>query len=459
MSIIPDLAAADLELARRALMDFVPWSTRTWPKPYTKPLHLKDLVDELQLIATGEVVHLVAAAPPQHAKTETVVRAIAWLLWLNPALTISYSSYSARRSRSISRKVRDLVEQLGVRLRSRLLDEWRTEQGGGMLAAGVRGPLTGYAVDVAFVDDPYKNRKDAESAAYNEALWDWVQDVLLTRGHAKTSYIIFATRWTPRDLSGELLREGGWKWLNLPAVSKSGEPLWRARWSKEQLEARKQKLMRRSAYTWDSLWMGNPRPRGATVFTGEPGTYTELPKVYRAAFGTDLAYSVKTSADSSAVVKLLMDRAGLIYVAHVAVMQVQPRRFKRVCRRLHRKEPGAPWLWYTSTTETGTADLFNEKPFAVPLEARIASQHGDKRTRALPFADAWNAGRVLVPKKAPWLDDFLTNIFDFTGADGGTDDDVDAAVAAYDLLAGDEADADEDVTEPSAMRKPSLYNG
>ena len=49
-------------------------------------------------------------------------------------------------------------------------------------------------------------------------------------------------------------------------------------------------------------------------------------------------------------------------------------------------------------------------------------------------AAAWNRGDVLVPTDAPWLDEFLAEVLSFTGLNDDHDDQVDAAVAAYDLL-------------------------
>lgn len=90
------------------------------------------------------------------------------------------------------------------------------------------------------------------------------------------------------------------------------------------------------------------------------------------------------------------------------------------------------WRWYTSTTEKGVADLFDDGDEAVPVQAVQAK--ASKLIRAQRYAAAWNAGKVLVPKSAPWLEEFLAQHAAFTGADGGRDDIIDAAVAAFDEL-------------------------
>jgi predicted phage terminase large subunit-like protein len=59
---------------------------------------------------------------------------------------------------------------------------------------------------------------------------------------------------------------------------------------------------------------------------------------------------------------------------------------------------------------------------------------GDKFIRAQPVAAAWNAGKVLVPRSAPWLEAFIAEVCGFTGIDDDHDDQVDALAAAFDVL-------------------------
>ena len=68
----------------------------------------------------------------------------------------------------------------------------------------------------------------------------------------------------------------------------------------------------------------------------------------------------------------------------------------------------------------------------MPLQ--ILPPKGDKFVRAQNYAAEWNAGNILVPKFAPWLDAFLSEHAGFTGKDGDEDDQVDAAVACNDVL-------------------------
>jgi len=434
MSALPSIAvsdalAAQAALARRSLQDFVPLSTRTYSRPY----HLAPLTAELEAVFLHKKpARIVCHAPPRHGKTDTVLRFIAWCIWQNPRIRIAYVTYGANLSVEKARVVRDLVKELGVELVSERLDAWQTKAGGGMWSTGVGGPLTGKGFDIIIIDDPFKNRVESESPTYRDRVREWFRAVARTRLEPGGSVIVFATRWHPDDLSGTLVKEK-YRYVHLPAIDKKGRALWPERFDVAALREIEADV---HSYTWDSLYQGRPRPRGATVFKGVH-TYTELPKSYEAAFGVDLAYSVKRTADHSAVVKMLYAR-GYWYVTWAHRAQVRARVFKKRCRRLHIKERGAPWRWYGATTEAGAADLFNEPPRAVPLE--FVKAEGDKFVRSMNYADKWNRGRVLLPVDAPWLDEFVAEHLGFTGVNDAEDDQVDAGTACFDLLGESDAE-------------------
>ena len=421
---LPSLTEIDAEFARRHLMDFVPWCS----PGFVRPEHLAPFVSRLERAIRGEPQRVAVHAPPQHGKTDAALHGIAWALRQNPKLQGAYATYGDRLARKKSRRARNLAERIGVQLGAEALNDWETSAGGGLLATGVCGPLTGFSkVDLLIIDDPYKNRQEAESSARRQAIEEWWDDVADTRLWPNSSAIVFMTRWHPSDLAGYLIKQHGFEYVKLPALDEDDNALWETgSWPASRLKEKRQ----RSPYAFASRFQGEPRARGETVFDAAT-TFTELPKVYRAAFGVDLAYSAKTSSDWSVAVKMLKAQ-GKYYVTHVERRQERVARFKRRCRVLHRGEKAAPWLWYTSTTEQGTADLFQEGPRSVPLEPRIA--RADKLVRAQRYAEAWNAGEVLVPKNAPWLKQFLEEHQDFTGVGDESDDTIDAAVAAFDLL-------------------------
>jgi predicted phage terminase large subunit-like protein len=291
--------------------------------------------------------------------------------------------------------------------------------------------LTGHGIDVLICDDPVKSRLEAESSTYRERLVDWWRDVAATRIEPGGSAFVFMTRWHPDDLSGHLIGEG-FDSILLPAIDDDGRPLWPERWPLEALEERRSEV---GEFTWASLFQGAPRPRGGRVF-GDVSTYAQLPASFRAAIGLDLAYSEATSADYSVAVRMAR-KGDLFYVVDVMRKQEQAPRFKALCSAWNGRHPTDPWRWYAAGVERGAASFFREPP-AIPLN--VMAPLGDKFVRAISYAAAWNAGRVVLPERAPWLDAFVAEHAGFTGRNDKHDDQIDAAVAAFDQLNCGEAD-------------------
>jgi predicted phage terminase large subunit-like protein len=407
---------------------------------FAAPRHLDPLVQKLEASWTRPV-RCSAHAPPRHAKTDTVLAFIALTLRRQPWRTLGYVSYSAQISLSKSAKARRWALAAGVKLApgAQRLSEWRTTEGGGLLATGIGGALTSHGLDGLFVDDPYKNRQQAESTAYQAMVRDWSDDVAETRLEPGASFFIFHTRWVVNDLIAHVHDTEGSLFephIKLPAVNERGEALWPERWP---LEALKPKML--NAYAWASLYQGDPRPRGGKVFENV-FYYDELPKEgYQLAIGIDLAYTKKKHSDWSVAI-VMMRRGRTYYVVHVERRQARAPEFRGVLVVLHRRYPHAPLKMYAGGTERGSIDLMAAPPRrddgeddedrdeGVEIDADPATQ--DKFLRAQPLAAAWNDGRVLVPRNAPWLKDFLEELSKFTGIDDDTDDQVDGGAAAFD---------------------------
>lgn len=442
-SLLPELAAKLLAQRRatkaqvqRQPMTLAEWVTRIpvlSAKGYVKPLHLAPLLSELERIQRGEQVRIVCHTPPRGAKTETLLSAVSWWLDRHPDWEIAYCSYNATQARSKAVKARDWAKAMGVPVVRDTVVEWRTPQGGGCIARGVGEGITGQGVDVAIVDDPVKDRQEAESALKRQRCLDWFNEALFTRGNPSSaakpkprSIIVNMARWHPDDLAGTLVKQG-WRYIKLPALDE-GRSFWPEMWTPSQLEEIRAQL---GPYSFEALYQGSPRPRGGAVF-GDPWVFTEAPVNYRAAIGLDLAYSESTASDWS--VAVVMARLnGYFYVLDVVRSQQRAPEFVSTVRQLGQRYPTARMRWYGSAIETKGLGPFI-RPSLPKLEALTTTS--DKFIRAQPYAAAWNAGKVLLPDGgAPWLNQFVDEHVNFTGVADLHDDVVDAAAAAYDALA------------------------
>ena len=425
-SLLTHLAARlteDGTTASPGLLEFIPAVSPT----LEQPLHLAPIVEAIESTPHRER-RIVISTPPQHGKTKTVIHGLVWLMTRDPRKRHGYVTYESTRAEEMSREAQWVARATGVKTEgSRRI--WRVAgQAGGMIAAGIGGPLTGYGIDgVLVVDDPVKNRAEAESTTYRERTHQWFRDVAMSRVHPGASVLVILTRWHPDDLGGRLIGEG-WEHINLPAIDDAGRALWEARRPVAWLERQRAEG---GEYTWASLWQGQPRPRGGQVFH-DVTFYDAAPTTgYRAAFGVDLAYTAKTSSDYSVVVTLAADDS-FYYVLDVARQQVRAPQFGVTLGGVRGRYPFAPMSWYCIATEQGVADLLNALNPKIHVRA-VPTTH-DKFVRAQPVAAAWNEGKVLVPRDAPWLDAFVAELATFTGMNDAHDDQVDALAAAFDLL-------------------------
>lgn len=422
-------AAAELELRRRErlrrlpLQSFIP----TLSPKFQAPSHLSILTSTLER-AEREPVRVVVSTPPRMGKTETLLHFVPWLLGRHPERQIAYISYAQRFAEKKSRKARELARRANVPMAADAQSraDWRTSiDDGGVWTTSIGGSVTGEGFHLMLVDDPVKDRATAESAIERDKAWDWFNDTAFSRLEPNGSCIVNMARWHEDDLAGRLVKDG-WSELTLPAISDAGESLWPERWPLDRLREIERQL---GPYGWASLYMGEPRPRGASVFR-DVVFYDALPNTYRVAVGIDLAYTAKTHADYSVAV-VLAESDGKYYVLDVRREQVALPEFTKTLRVLRDGYPGARWLWYTSSTEKGLADQLREGA-GFPLLGEIAA--ADKFVRAQPVAAAWNAGAVLVPRQAAWLSAFVSEVCGFSGVADKHDDQVDAFAAAFDLL-------------------------
>lgn len=394
---------------------------------YSRPDHLAPVVELLEA-AEKQPVRAVVACPPRHGKTELLLHAIAWRLARNPAVRIAYVGYSVDFARSKSRRARWLAQAAGVQVLedASRLEDWRTPAGGGLLATGIGGALTGHGVDLLIADDPVKNRVEAESPRHRQMVWEWWTDVAMTRLEPGASAVVVMTRWHEDDLAGRLVREG-WPYVCLPALDAAGRALWPERWPAEELEKIRRSI---GEYSWSSLYMGRPVPRGGALFQGV-WTYRTLPDGVRYAIGVDWAYSVRSHADYSVAVVMACD-GDRYYVADVFRRQVTLPEWLDVLRVVRARYPAASWHSQIGGAEQGIVDLARREGLPIRASKAVA----DKYIRWQAFAAAWTQGLVLVPERAPWLEPYLDELLSATGLGDEHDDQVDASVAAFDALHG-----------------------
>lgn len=472
------------------LMDFVP---RAWPG-FAKPTHLSKLAAAIER-SVGEAVEMCFSVPVRHGKTTLMVAAVVWLLLAKPDAQILYVSYAhGFASRQVARALA-IARMLGIPIDRESRDDWTTMFGGRVKATGITGQLAGEGFTHIFVDDPHKNRAEAESQVIREgvieAFWN---DIYTRQVPSGTSIFIVHARWHPNDLIGVVSRgEKPFAYVNFPALDALGKALAPFMWAAEKLEEIKAKV---GPYVWASLYDGNPRPRGGTLFrriaTAAIEALLEATGPSAFCIGLDFARTAKTRSDHHAAVVMRKSAAtrktaqgktvwmrdvleavemrGTLTDQREESGDVVDPGFTRELARLARAYPGARWAWYAARSEEWLAETVqkavNEELAASGDRTRIRIRilditSRDKWLRAQGWGATLNGGLARIAsygretddddRKREHMDALVAEHNEFNGQAGNKDNLVDAAVAAHDDL--------DDVTPGSGGSPPPRPRG
>ncbi len=180
------------------------------------------------------------------------------------------------------------------------------------------------------------------------------------------------------------------------------------------------------------------------------GAWQDCPPGYRApseatasasCVGIDLSYSGTGDRAACVAVSVRPELPDVYYVREAWSGPRELRDLRRVLLAWVARYPDAPLASFVSGTEARVLGLLSEESRdaatgerfpGVTVVGMMASE--SKAARAAATAEAWNAGRVILPRGAPWVDRFVRSVQTFSGRDGEHDDEVDALVSAVEFL-------------------------
>lgn len=303
------------ELARRRLLDF---TTFNFPE-YKVNWHHRVIAEKLDAVERGDIKRIIFVLPPRHGKSEEVsVQFPAYAIGKNKDRNIIEASYSGDLATDFGRQVRNIIASdnykkifpdVTLAEDSQAKGKWNTNGRGAYNAVGVGGATTGKGADILIIDDPIKNRQDAESAVIRESNWQWYTSTARTRLSPDGAIIIVMTRWHDDDLVGRILRSENahlWEVVHFPAIAtedeefrKKGEALWADHFTLEKLEETKRDI---GTYDWSSLYQGNPIDSESQEFRKDMLRYRTEEQIQDKRLNRyltiDLAFSDKETADN-----------------------------------------------------------------------------------------------------------------------------------------------------------------
>jgi hypothetical protein len=237
----------ELDRVERCRESFLFFVQQMWPG-FISGKHHGIMAEAFERVASGELKRLIINMPPRHTKSEFASYLLpSWFLGKYPEKKIIQTAHTAELSVGFGRKVRNLVSSeefqkiFDTRLSSdsKAAGRWNTHKGGDYFAIGVGGAVTGKGADLLIIDDPHSEQeaKQGNPAVYDH-VYEWYTSGPRQRLQPGGAIIIVMTRWSKRDLSGQILKNAEkdgvneWEVIDFPAILPSGTPLWPAFWKK-----------------------------------------------------------------------------------------------------------------------------------------------------------------------------------------------------------------------------------
>jgi predicted phage terminase large subunit-like protein len=331
-------------------------------------------------------------------------------------------------------------------------NRFENDKTGYRLSTSVGGSGTGEGGDVLVVDDP-QNASEAYSEAKVMATQEWWDNTMSTRGNnPKTvAKVIVMQRLAENDLSGHVIKQGGYEHLMLPMEFESdrkvitsigwedprteeGELLWPERFDPASIKELKTRL---GTYGFAGQMQQRPAPKGGGMFKrawfevvrAAPSKFVRVVRYWDRAATED---KPGKDPDYTVGVKMGKDIDGVHYVLDVCRMRESSLKVQTaiknaatqdgfLCKIGLEQDPGQAGK---SEVEYLIRQLagFNVKAYLV--------QH-NKTTRASPLSAQAEAGNIKLVE-GPWNEAFLKELETFPLGDH--DDQVDSASGSFNML-------------------------
>lgn len=440
------ITEARIELARQKYKHYLVY---THFGKYKLAPHNELLADKLDSVERGEVKRLMVFMPPRHGKSMTISETFpSYFIGKNPERRVIEASYGDDLAIKFGRMNKSKIDSYGEELFGITINKKNASNKnfgidghrGGMISSGIFGTVTGEGADLLIIDDPIKNRVEANSETYRNRVWDEWQSTLYTRLHPGGAVIVVLTRWHEDDLAGRLLRlePDVWDVVSLPAEAEEndilerepGSPLWASHgFDSVWIETTKRAV---GSQAWASLYQQRPSPAEGSIFHRKwwkfykilPTRFDELIQSWDCAF--------KDNNDSDFVVGQVWGRIGAdVYLVDqvrdrmditvtMKAIESLSKKYPKASRKLVEDKANGPAIIQM---------LKNKVPGLIPV-----NPEGGKTVRAQAVSPFFESGNVYIPEPslAPWVHDYMEEFAVFPN--GKHDDSVDSTTQAINRL-------------------------
>ena len=387
--------------------------------------------------------------PTHNSKSSMVTLAFPlWLIFQNPNVQIMIVTGSPQLAEKFGIQLREYVRNLGsyfnvylsdVKSASTHLmfcDVHKNLYRGNLILANSGGGITGQDADYLIVDDPYRGNDEEFTPGALQKKIDWANRVIEQRIEPHTKYCILHTRWHSNDLIGYYKKfdPESYEFIEFPAINEMGEPLWKERYTIDELLKKKTVVGER---VFQSVYQQEPIDATSDFFNmkhlkfGLPKGFNEH-SVCRA---WDIASSdALSNNDFTAGAKIQR------YDEYCVISDLVHGRFGGRTKNIIQDTAMDDTPNVHVVVETGVAGagqlLYQEwenqlQGFVV--ERAMVSGNKSKVDRATPFKNAMEDGKVYVNIDDPALREVLIDELS-SFPNGSHDDIVDAVSHGYNYL-------------------------
>lgn len=414
--------------------DFLRFVREMWPG-FIDGEHHKIMAEAFDDVVNGKLKRLIINMPPRHTKSEFASYFLpAYFFGRNPGKKVIMCSHTSELATGFGRKVRNLVDSdryqnvfpnLKLQSDSKAAGRWNTNEGGEYFAIGVGGAVTGKGADLLLIDDPH-SEQDAMSGQFStevyEKAWDWYVTGPRQRLQPNAAIVMVATRWSKIDLTGKMLEQaaknneiGRWRVIQFPALLPSGEPLWPAFWSKEELHKVRNDI---PTGRWLAQYQQTPTSEEGAIIKREwwkPWKSSRAPECVSIVSSWDTAFSKKTSADFTACTTWGIFNHPDTGTQSILLLDAFRDRLEFPQLKTIAKKHWLDWkpdMMLVEGRASGKPLIYELRAMGIPVQETMSSAGEDKIVRANSVADFFSSGLVYAPETT-WAQEVIEECAEF----------------------------------------------
>ena len=452
-------AEINIRLARASYLEYVKYTNQGYKESKFHNYLCNEIQKFIEKVDSSAFDILLLSVPPQFGKSTSVTETLpAYYLGKNPDKKVIICGYNEDFAIRFGRRNKEKIEEFNGAIfpecklaeapRSNV--EFETTRKGRCISRGILSGLTGNTADLFIIDDPIKNRQEADSETTRATIWNEYLNSVRTRIKPGGKLIVIQTRWHEDDLYGMIAKnEKNVTIINIPCECDSEDDVLGRKigdslcpeigrgnaWLREFKQAY---VGKEGSRAWTALYQGKPVAMEGNLIRREWWKYYDEPpkelKLPYVIISVDAAFKDGDDNDFVAI-QVWGKKDRNYYLLDAIKKHLNFVDTLAAIRNLKSQYEDTIFILIEDKAN-GTAIinvLSSEMEGVIPVKPE-----GGKVTRANAVSPAIESGRVFLPRFASFVDEFVSECSAFPN--GAHDDQVDAMTQALNRMIFVDAD-------------------